>query len=358
MEGGEAREPRRRSRVKRWSRGAIRIGLRLILLAAALEALVRGVLWWAQISPPLVSDGVRGWRLAPHVVFQFQHKDGPYLLRTNSRGLRDGEYAYRKPTGRARIVVLGGSNVVGLGVPQEDAFTEILERSIPGTDVINMGCILYDLDQQFLTLRDEGMRYNPDVVLQFVNNAGTRILFSDYHPGIKMPKCRTMHVGESGDFAIAPPRMFGWHGIARHSAALRTVESFLHHREAEEPGPVAPEEQALRNAAMAKLLLATRELAESGGARHVVVYLPVDNEPDSDNHSVLLDLARDGRLTLLDLWPIFEEFFAGKGDHELVSLDGYHMTEYAHYRVAQAVRRFLDEEALLSWRSPVDFREN
>ena len=110
-------------------------------------------------------DPVLGWRNIPNwTATTFGHQ-----LTINSHGLRDREYAYAKPRGWRRILVLGDSFVWGYGVADDEIFTEVLENTFrqegASWQVINTGVSGWGTDQQLLYLIHEGMKYQPDVVV-------------------------------------------------------------------------------------------------------------------------------------------------------------------------------------------------
>jgi hypothetical protein len=106
----------------------------------------------------------RGWALKPNL--RDAPVDGGQRLNSNSRGVRGGgEHAEARARGTTRIVVLGDSFTFGEGVGDEDTYCAQLERLLPGTEVINLGVHGYGHDQMLLYLREEGIRYRPDVVL-------------------------------------------------------------------------------------------------------------------------------------------------------------------------------------------------
>lgn len=85
---------------------------------------------------------------------------------TNSRGVRGAsEHAVLKPAGARRIVVLGDSFTWGLGVRDEETWPAVLQSLQDGVEVINLGVIGYGTDQQYLRLCEEGLRYEPDLVI-------------------------------------------------------------------------------------------------------------------------------------------------------------------------------------------------
>lgn len=51
-------------------------------------------------------------------------------MRTNRDGYRGRDYERPKPAGVFRIRVLGDSFTMGLGVPEEQIYTNLLERSL------------------------------------------------------------------------------------------------------------------------------------------------------------------------------------------------------------------------------------
>jgi hypothetical protein len=93
----------------------------------------------------------------------------------NSHGFRDREHGYDKPTGTRRIVLLGDSFIEALQVPFEQSVTPLLEENLrPATgpvELINLGLSGFGTGREYLMLREYGLRYHPDlVVLFFVGN--------------------------------------------------------------------------------------------------------------------------------------------------------------------------------------------
>lgn len=96
-------------------------------------------------------------------------------VQINSHGYRDREHAYEKPAGVSRIVLLGDSFIEALQVPFEQSVTVLLEERLRtagvNAELINLGVSGYGTALQYLTLREHGARYRPDlVVLFFVGN--------------------------------------------------------------------------------------------------------------------------------------------------------------------------------------------
>ena len=100
-------------------------------------------------------------------------------LRTNSRGLRDYEYPYAKAPNSKRILALGDSLTLGWGVKFENLYSKLLEKKLNERknniryEVINTGVGNYNTKQEYLVLKNEGIKYAPDMIILFwfINDA-------------------------------------------------------------------------------------------------------------------------------------------------------------------------------------------
>lgn len=107
-----------------------------------------------------------GWRGQPHARGRVVHGEMDYSIRLNSRGFRDPEREVAKRPGLTRILTLGDSVAWGWGVNQGERFTDLLEERLgPKVEVLNLACPGYGTDQQYWTLVEIGLAYEPDLVL-------------------------------------------------------------------------------------------------------------------------------------------------------------------------------------------------
>lgn len=83
----------------------------------------------------------------------------------NRHGLRDTDEPPGIRGSRRRILMLGDSVVWGLGVGDGTTFSDVLERLLPGTQVINMGVSAYGTGEELLLLQHEGFQHHPDLVV-------------------------------------------------------------------------------------------------------------------------------------------------------------------------------------------------
>jgi hypothetical protein len=110
----------------------------------------------------------------PNSQQQFGKDDQPRtLVRFNAQAIRDREFAPKLP-GARRIVVIGDSFTVGNGVQQEETYAKRLEKMLAERhgngkfEVVNLGCIGYGPYQELCILKDRGMAFEPDMVVQQV----------------------------------------------------------------------------------------------------------------------------------------------------------------------------------------------
>lgn len=114
-----------------------------------------------------------GWHHVPdgEVVFVKLGVEQP--IRINSKGLRERELPYRSDPDVFRVLVVGDSAVVGFEVPPEAVFTRVAERALRdrghAVEFINGGTRGWGTDQAYLFIADEGLKYEPDLVLYWFN---------------------------------------------------------------------------------------------------------------------------------------------------------------------------------------------
>jgi lysophospholipase L1-like esterase len=92
-------------------------------------------------------------------------------IRINSLGLREDKEYERKAPGVYRILAIGDSFTMGVGVELEDTYLKVLERMLESRgggqayEVINAGVPGYNTRQELTYLQEEGLKLAPDLVL-------------------------------------------------------------------------------------------------------------------------------------------------------------------------------------------------
>jgi len=103
------------------------------------------------------------WRLKPLVHYK--------EIDVNSKGFRGKEFSTKKSSGVYRIIALGDSSTLGVGVPNSEAYCAILEgllnqqkNSSRKYEVINAGVAGYSSLQGLRYLKSEITNYRPDLI--------------------------------------------------------------------------------------------------------------------------------------------------------------------------------------------------
>ena len=109
-------------------------------------------------------DPSKGWITKPNLrdVRAFDNK----LLNTNSKGFRGRkDFPQSKNKEKLRILILGDSFTFGDEVSDDETYSYYLQEMLPHTDVINMGVHGYGHDQMLVLFKEEGVKYQPDIVI-------------------------------------------------------------------------------------------------------------------------------------------------------------------------------------------------
>ena len=132
--------------------------------------------YFGSLAEPLPERHLRephktlGWCLTPNKTAFQQTLDYSVRIKINSKGLRDIEHSYSKEADVFRIVILGDSFMEAYQVPLECSFPRVLEKVLnervsQRIEVINLGVGGYGTAQEYLYLREEGLKYHPDLVI-------------------------------------------------------------------------------------------------------------------------------------------------------------------------------------------------
>jgi hypothetical protein len=215
-----------------------------------------------------VFDPTKGWALRPGLRGARQPPFAP--VSSNSRGVRGtAEHPPGRVPDRWRVVVLGDSFTFGEGVGDDETYPSRLQALL-GSDaeVINLGVHGYGHDQMLIRLREEGLRYAPDLVLLgFHADDAPRneLRFRDYaKPRFRLRDGALTLEGSP----VPPPRRVLVREFLR-SHFLDLIVLATHRRE-----PDPRERRALLEA----LLDEMRRTSESAGARFALVDLPPVDE--------------------------------------------------------------------------------
>lgn len=118
-----------------------------------------------------------GWGFCPHELIKILDPDSgvKYFSYANNHGYRDLDRHYDNKNQAYRILFLGDSVTFGAIVPAEKIYTRILEERLLNhgynVEVINMAYGGCGTDQELEILKNEGLKYNPNlIIVQFCTN--------------------------------------------------------------------------------------------------------------------------------------------------------------------------------------------
>jgi hypothetical protein len=93
--------------------------------------------------------------------------EASHYIETNSLGFRDNPPPSEKDKVR-KILVLGDSFVSNVAVRNDEVFTEVMERELPNTAVLNFGVNGYGQVQEYLLLQRWFDKIRPDLIIAVI----------------------------------------------------------------------------------------------------------------------------------------------------------------------------------------------
>ncbi len=116
-------------------------------------------------------DEILGWRKKPGAKVVFRRNEYVTEVWINGLGQRDRERVYDRHPGTFRVLALGDSFLEGYTVPLPETLTQQLEARLArqgcAVEVLNAGTAGYSTDQEYLFFKEEGWRYEPNLVALF-----------------------------------------------------------------------------------------------------------------------------------------------------------------------------------------------
>ena len=368
---------------------AAKLALVLLGVLVTLAVLEGGLRYQYHLLPPPMEkehrfwqyDSLLGWSKIPGAEGPLVAYEYHTHVKINSHGLRDDEVPYQKPPGEYRILALGDSFTVALEVEKDEVWAEVLEELLNikrATQVINAGTRGYASDQEYLFLREEGLKYSPDLVLVafFVNDVLGNGL--DHEEGRRYAKPRfVLRDGQLHLTNVPPPQPSA--GPLKFLSKL--LERFYVYRFAHEvmergsPGELPAYFQVYRThytpeweeawKVTEAILVEMQQLAESVGAQMLVCYLPEqsqvsdsgwnqivphdgeDSSYDRDRPNHLMeDLCARHGIPYLDLTPAFRQHIAADEPYPYFPVS-VHFSVEGNRLAAQLIYEYLVEQELV-----------
>lgn len=238
----------------------------------------------------------------------------------NSMGFRGRERSRSKPPGCTRIVFLGDSFTLGVGVRDDDTLPaqveSLLQQQIGDVEVLNFGQTAATTRHEVRRLRDYALSFEPDVVVFvfFLNDVGQFISGRKAFASVRQRSYLANAVVES---------------IERPLISHRMVTYYNDHYREESRGWIAAR-RAIRQA---------HALVEGLGADFIVVVYPVLYRLDEEHpfrvvHQTIGSFCKSERIQTIDLLDALR----GRKDRDLwVHASDHHPNEVADALAAEAV---------------------
>jgi len=286
-----------------------------------------------------VYDASRGWRTKPNVreLKVFNNKN----LNTNSQGFRGKtEFPYSKNKQKLRILILGDSFTFGDEVSDDETYAFYLQQMLPQAEVINMGVHGYGHDQMLILLREEGIKYEPDIVIVgflALDMSRNLLSFRDF--------AKPRYVLEKGKLKLTgtpvprPEEILKWDW-----ARPRVVDIFslISHTVQKFSGIQKQEMQHITSAILREMI----DVVESVHATPVLEYLPRGKEialktAETEDEAYMLSICRpDDKAKCFSTRPHFAEKIA----EGMRFKAGGHWEPAGHMVVAEAIKHHLVSE--------------
>ena len=157
------------SRGRRWLPRLVSLVLSLALGIGLLELGLR-LLWLKRLTIRAgIEDPHFHHRLKPSETYHFSSSEFDVHIRTNRFGLRGPDPVLPKPEGIVRLLMLGDSMTFGFPVQDHETFCVLVERGLKDrgypVEVINGGVSGYSPTLHYLSLRDQFLTFEPDLVI-------------------------------------------------------------------------------------------------------------------------------------------------------------------------------------------------
>lgn len=111
-------------------------------------------------------DSRLGWKNGAGRHGQYTRDEFSYGISINSLGMRYREVLKQRPANVTRVAVLGDSFVWGIGVSDQERFTEQVEKRTGGKyELLNFGVSGYGPIQHYLMFDEIVSQFGPDIVL-------------------------------------------------------------------------------------------------------------------------------------------------------------------------------------------------
>ncbi|MEL6865187.1 MAG: SGNH/GDSL hydrolase family protein [Bacteroidota bacterium] len=286
----------------------------------------------------------RGWSTKGNYSEQKKQNSENIVTSTNDRGLRGWRnFTYEKRQDQLRILLIGDSFTFGEDVSDKEVFAHQLQEMLPQAEIINMGVHGYAHDQMMLLLKEEGLKYQPDIVIiNFLSEDMSRNMlnFRDF----AKPKFQVINdqLVRTNPHLPTPEQVIKW---AWAKPRIQYLWSYVQYRAQNKSGKYQQQmEEVTRH-----LLKEMVKSIDSIGSTPVLAFLPygdqiVDQRDQIPEEDFLFDFCEQEQL---DYCFTTRLRFREKTAQGVKFKTKYHYKAPGHVAVAESIYGFLEEEGLL-----------
>ena len=318
--------------MKRLAAIAALVFVSLVISLVAGEFAVRWIFRDLTTTTPIESWFGERWKAA-------------HLQRT--KGFRERPFSWRKPPGERRLVVVGDSFTVAMGLPDEDRYARRIESALGGdVRVLQMARPGQEFDGHVATLRDDAVRAGADfVLLQFYVNDFELSKLARPRPS-RLVGVSWIHAFLYRHSALYAVAALQWNALQANTGLVEDYGSYLQRRYGDPKG---------ESQIAVGLLREFFEIARTHDIPVGVVLFPVLSDSDEAFgflYDRVLAECRRAEVPCVDLRPVF----ASDGGDEDLRLNRFdpHAGSRAHALAAEALLEAFGDQ----WRRPGTSREN
>jgi len=305
--------------------------------------------------------------VVPHPTRIYDHRpnqnsftiDKPFV--TNSMGFRENREIPLEKNGEFRILSLGDSIAVGLGVTAEDTYAAQLEKRInqPSVKVINAAVGSYSTWSEVDLLKEKGLKIRPDIVM-------IAFFWNDLY---KKP-VPVLPLSDSAQQADARTQGLRWLKQSSLLMFLRERLEILSFRFFSPTFDWAHQEMIYEGRSSAYLEEAYKQtgssleefkaLADANGFIPLLIIVPIPSQVhhlDAPTHMQqhITELARRAGIRVVDLLSPMQHAYQTNPDL-FIPWDNVHFTPQGHRVIAETLEQYLVTEDLLRQKKIVSFR--
>jgi hypothetical protein len=303
-------------------------------------------------------DPLLGWAHEPGQQGIFKTPQFRTFVRINENGLRDSQHSYKRQNDIQRILVLGDSFAWGYGVEESERFSQLIEKSL-GVEVINAGVSGYSTDQELLWYKNEGIKYDADLVILMLtgNDVGDndRQLVNTiyYKPKFEIEEGRLILTGypvpktsPQGKliYFLSQRSALAYFLVQRYFDSLSLYSRFRANSEHATSAPSSATTESEDFKLTIALLDEMKSLAESKKAKFMIV--ATDRWWDStsgETYKDFINLVRTEGFLVLDV-----ESMPGFDPEIMLIPDDGHWNQVGHKFVEEKIKAFIESSQLLS----------